>query len=221
MNEVGNEKSPHVQDALIEAMARSCAERGYPETSVEVVAASANCSEDEFFRYFATKEECVLAAVEAILADGMSAISDAYSPDTSEWESALAALRALLELFASRPAYTKLAFIDSRQTMPSSALQRYESGFAILTAMLDRLREEGNRAAEPPVNAARAAIGGGEALVRRELMTGGAAQLPKILPALVYAATLPFLGQEEALRISRQAGELLEPDAGPDLLIEE
>jgi hypothetical protein len=104
--------------------------------------------------------------------------------------------------------------------MPANAHQRYKSGFAILTAMLDRLRGEGEPGNNPPAKAARAAIGGGEALVRREIFQGRARRLPEVLPDLVYVATVPFLGQTEALRLSRQAGEVggkgrLDIEAGP------
>jgi AcrR family transcriptional regulator len=175
---------------------------------VDLVAEAAGRSVEDFDRYFQSKEECALAAVDTILAAGMTVVSEAYSPDTSEWESALSALDALLDLFATRPALARLAFIDSRQAMPASALQRYESGFAILTAMLDRLREAGGEL-QPPPSSARAAIGGGEALVRRELAGRRPDRLPEILPDLVYGATVAFLGQEEALRLARQATALL------------
>jgi len=196
------------RDRLVEAMAVSCAGRGYLETSIEDVCADAGIPRAAFERHFDGKEECALAAVEEILGAALAAVAGAYSPDTSEWESALQALRALLELFASRPALASLAFIDSRQMMPARALERYKSGFAILTAMLDRLREDSDDGGLAPAIGARAAIGGGEALVRREIAAGRADQLPRILPDLVYAATAPFLGQEEALRLARRAREV-------------
>lgn len=136
----------------------------------------------------------------------MEVLADAYSADTSQLESTLAALDGLLHLFARRPALARLAFIDSRQSMPTAALQRYESGFAIVTAMLDRVREEGSGAGPSPSTATRAAIGSGEALVRRELAAGRADRLPQLLPALVYGAGIPFLRQEEALRLARLVG---------------
>lgn len=194
---------------LIEAMAQSCHVRGYTDTTIEDLLADTGLRRAEFDRHFADTEECALAAVEAILAEGMTAVSDAYSPDTSEWESALGALRALLVLFAARPALARLAFIDSRQAMPPSALQRYESGFAILTAMLDRLRPAGVEGLQAPATAARAAIGGGEALVRRELTGGLTGDLPAVLPDVVYGATVAFMGQEQALRLSREAEKLI------------
>jgi AcrR family transcriptional regulator len=200
---------PPERERLIEAMARSCATRGYNETTIEDVLAEARLSREDFDRSFADKEACAVAAVDSILSEGVATIGAAYSADTSERESALRTLKALLELFAARPALADLAFIHSRQMMPAEAHSRYVSGFAVWNAMLDRLRSEQIGEAKPPLSAARAAIGGGEALVRREIAAGHAGRLPRLLPDLVYSATVPFLGQEEALRLVREAHALL------------
>jgi AcrR family transcriptional regulator len=198
------------RDQLIATAASLCAEDGYARVKEEAIAVRAGVSLEELEGLFpGGKEECALAAVDTILAQGMAAVGEGYSADRSESESVLIALRALLDLFASRPAFARLAFIDSRQSMSPEALQRYQAGFSILNAMLDRLRSENKGSAEVPATAARAAIGGGEALIRREIASGRALELPRLLPALVYAATAPFLGQEEALQLTRQAGELL------------
>ncbi len=115
----------------------------------------------------------------------------------------------LLELFAERPHMGSLALTDSRQRMPRAAFERYKGGFAVLIAMLDRLRADGAAGAEAPPNAARAGLGGAEALIRQEMARGRAAQLPRLLPDLIYSAVVPFLGQDEALRLTRQARRLL------------
>jgi AcrR family transcriptional regulator len=188
-------------------MAQSCAERGYEATTPTEIAAAAGCSLQDFSRYFASKDECALAAVEWILSESLAGVGKAWAPDRSEWESVLSALSALLELFAARPPFARLALIESRQGMDAVALQRYESGIGILTAMLDRLRE-GSDISIPP-GASRAAIGGGEALVRQELAWGRGKRLPEALPALVYTATVPFLGQREALRLTQAARRTL------------
>jgi hypothetical protein len=44
--------------------------------------------------------------------------------------------------------------------------------------------------------------------VRREIAAGRAERLPSMLPDLVYAGTVPFLGQEEALRLARRGQDL-------------
>jgi len=208
------DRSPEEREALVEAMAECCAKHGYTLTDEAEIAAEAGLPTAALRRHFADKEECGLAAVESVLAAGVAAVGEAYAADRSEWESVFFALRTLLDIFVSRPPFARLAFIDSRQSMPESSRARYESGFAIVTAMLDRLRGEG-ASGPTPACAARAAIGGGEALIRRRLAEDRAAELPATLPALVYTATVPFLGQSEALRLMRQAQRFDSDEPGP------
>jgi hypothetical protein len=59
---------------------------------------------------------------------------------------------------------------------------------------------------------ARAALGGAEALARRELAIGGARNLPKLLPDFVYGVLVPFVGQQEALRQAKLAARVAEEE---------
>lgn len=61
----------------------------------------------------------------------------------------------------------------------------------------------------PPPTAIVGALGGAEMVMRGEIMAGRVDRLPRLLPSFVYLATLPSLGQEEALGLSRQTHELL------------
>lgn len=78
-----------------------------------------------------------------------------------------------------------------------------------MIAMLDRLRADGASGSEAPPQAARSGLGGAEAVIRREITHGRAATLPRLLPDLIYSAVVPFLGQGEALRLTRTARDLL------------
>lgn len=209
----GAEPGTDSREALIEAMARSCMERGYMETTVEDLLAETGLDRAEFDRHFIDKEDCGVAAVEAVLSAGIEIVSVTFTGDMSEGESTMRALLGLLDLFAARPEMGSMAMTDSRQRMPRAAFDRYDGGFAILRAMLDRLRSQGGEGSAAPPCAARGALGGAEAVVRREIAQGGAARLPALVPDLIYSALAPFLGQREALRISRQGERLLQERA--------
>lgn len=200
---------PDEYQALIEAMAQSCMERGYTDTTIQHLLAETGLDRSEFDRHFPDKEACAIAAVDSILGEGLATVAGAFSGDISEGEIALEALLSLMELFAERPAMGSLAMTDSRQRLPRAGYERYEGGFAILIAMLDRLRSDCNTGFEPPPCAALAAVGGPAAVIRRELAHGNAADLPKLLPDLIYSAIVPFLGQPEALRLARHAQALI------------
>lgn len=54
------------------------------------------------------------------------------------------------------------------------------------------------------------ALGGAELVMRAEIMAGRGERLASLLPGFVFVVTIPFAGEEEALRLSRRTGELLD-----------
>lgn len=200
--------APPPRKRALDAMALLCAEKGYRATSLTQVRERAGLSEAEMSKLFKTKEECGVAAVDAILAEVMSTVSANYGADRPERDSVLIAIKSILELLAAHPAYTSLSFICARQMSPSRLGEGYETGTRMLSAMLERLGEEGGGEPLPP-RAARGALGGAEAVVRREIIAGRTEDLPRLLPDFIYAATVAPLGQEEALRLANRGRELL------------
>jgi AcrR family transcriptional regulator len=201
--------APSERDRLIEAMALTCAERGYAATSVEEVTRRAGLERSSFEENFADKAECGTAAVNQILADITAAASIAYSPEYSEWEKILRGVRALLELMAARPSFAGLDLIEARQAMGPEAYELYASGIRILAAMLDRLQANALSGVARPPTAIRGAIGGAEVLIRRELLADRAERLPELLPDIIYGMLAPYIDQQEALRYAGRARELL------------
>lgn len=204
--------SPSERDRILRAMAGLCAERGYEETTVEQVAERAGVSLETFSELFADKEECMVAAVNAILGEVMAAVSNASSPDRSERDSYLLGIKAILELMAAHPSFAYLGYIGARHMGPPRVSEVYASGVGVLTATIGRLWGDSDSAAQP-LSAARGAFGAAEAVVRREIASGRIEHLPRLLPDIVYGAMVPFLGQEEALRLARRGRELLRDTA--------
>jgi hypothetical protein len=155
------------------------------------------------------KEECMAAAENAVLLEVVTAVSRTYSPDRSEWESVIYGVKAILDLMAANPGFAYLGYIASRQMASGQVKEINESGHRMLEAMLERGWEYSD-STHQPASAALGVLGGAQAIVRRELAAGRAERLPRILPDCVYIATVPFLGQREALRLTRQANELLD-----------
>jgi AcrR family transcriptional regulator len=200
--------APSEREQILRAAAALCAERGYGELTVEAIVERAGSSSERFGHFFAGLEDCLLAAVNAITAETLAAVSGAYSPDLSEWDSGLAGIRSILELMAAHPDFAYLGYIGSRQMAPKRIFEVYSAACQMLAAMIERLWEYSQLDVQPRA-AARAALGGCEALVRAEIVGGRIEQLPRLLPDLVYTATVPFLGQEEAMRLARRGRELL------------
>jgi AcrR family transcriptional regulator len=200
--------SPSERDRALRAMATLCATRGYDETSVEEVVEAAEIDRGDFERIFDGKEDCAIEAVKAILGETMCVVGASYSPDHSEWDTALFGIKAILDLMAAHPSFAYVAYIGSRQMTPEGVREVRVSGVSLLCTMLDRLRTSAARD-EQPGTAAAGAFGGAEAVVRREVARGRAERLPELLPDLIYSAVVPFLGQEDGLRLARRGRELL------------
>jgi len=187
-------------------MAATCANRGYRETTVEEVVRRANVPPSAFAENFADKEACALAAIDLIVAESIGVASGAYSPDTSESESVLRGVMAMLELWAARPSFADMACVQPRQ-MPQRGYDAYSLGAQAMNLIADRLQAYAH-GAPVPETAARAMLGGIATLIRRDVARGRADHLPELLPDIIYGALVPFLRQKEVLHYTRLAREL-------------
>jgi AcrR family transcriptional regulator len=195
------------------ATAELWCERGFEGLSVEAICARAEIDAKTFESLFKNVEAAAVATIEVPLGAVVSTVADNYSPDRSEAESYALAVEAILEVMAANPAYAFVTYIARRQRAPAGVLSVFESGHQFLIAMLDRLWES-SALSDQPARAGQGALGGPEAIVRREIAAGRIEQLPALGPDMVYSAAVPFLGQAEALRLAKQARGLLEDGRG-------
>jgi AcrR family transcriptional regulator len=93
--------APSERERILRATAEICAERGYRATSVAAILERADCSEESFYRKFDGVEDCTAAALGLIRSQVLAELSQASSPDLSEPESGLRAVKAILELMAA------------------------------------------------------------------------------------------------------------------------
>lgn len=185
-------------------MAECCADKGYGETTMEAVLERAGVDQESFESHFADKEDCALAAFNKIVSETLARISMAHAKADDVIERRKFEVKAILELMAAQPAFAWLAYVESRQGGTRRMGDSYESAARVLALMMERA---GN-AAEGQGAAARASLGGAEALVRRELAADRAWRLPQLFPDFVYAALVPFVGQREALRQAKLAARV-------------
>jgi AcrR family transcriptional regulator len=188
-----------VRAQVLDAVAQCCAERGYAATTIEQITTRAGVGRQQFEAMFRDKEDAYIAMSNVVLGELLTAATSAYSPDKPLVQVVRDAARGILSLMSSRPTYAKVAFLDYRTATPR-ALQLYQSGVRVLVSLLDQVRADSIQEVAVPSSAARGAIGGAEALLRREVAEGRAEQLPEILPEIIYSCLVPLLGQEEALR---------------------
>ncbi len=197
--------SANERDRLLAAMADCCAAEGYEETTIAAVIDRAGLPRESFAAHFESKEDCALAALNKIVSETLAVVATTAGKGT-EPERRVAQIRAILELMSARAGFARLGYIEARLGGTERMYDTYESAVHVLALMMEQLE---GAVPQPPVRAARAALGGAEAVVRRELAAGNPGALPALLPDFVYAALVPFVGQREALRQSTLARKLL------------
>ena len=200
------------RERILTSMAASCAKKGYGATTIADVCEPAGVSRATFYELFKDKEDCFHAAMEVALADAMGNIVAVYSPDKPWATMVRDAAKAFLDLLASRPAFARMALVEA----PSSgerAFELYASGKRVLQSLLERGRDDPMEEQTIPSSAGRAALSGAESLIVGQILAGNTKRLRELLPDVVYITTVPYLGQEEALRQSREAEALVPTDS--------
>jgi AcrR family transcriptional regulator len=196
------------RERILTAMAETCARKGYGATTIGDICETAGVSRATFYELFKDKEDCFQAAMELSLADAMGRIVAVYSPDKPWATMVRDAAAAFLDLLASRPTFARMALVEA----PASgerAFELYASGKRVLQSLLDRGRDDPVEEKAIPSSAGRAALSAAESLIVGQILAGNTARLPELLPDVVYITTVPYLGQEEALRQSREAEKLI------------
>jgi AcrR family transcriptional regulator len=196
------------RERILVAMAESCAEKGYGATTITDICEPAGVSRATFYELFKDKEDCFGAAMELSLADAMGRIVEVYSPDKPWATMVRDAAVVFLDLLASRPAFARMALVEA----PSASerpFELYASGKRVMQTLLDRGRDDPVEERAIPSSAGRAALAAAESLVVGQILAGNTERLRELLPDIVYITTVPYLGQDEALRQSREAERLV------------
>lgn len=209
------------REAVLDALVQVVARRGYERTTLAEVLALARVPEPVFAEHFEDKRDCLLAALDRSIARLGVAIELRVDP-SAPWPQRIGAgLRALLSGLAERPQEASLICVECLAAGdPASA--RLRRALASAVPELELGRREGAGAgseADPGDPAARARrpcdmshlpaltsealVGGIASILHRRVLNGEIAELPELLPDLLYFALMPYLGHERALALSR------------------
>jgi AcrR family transcriptional regulator len=201
------------RERILTAMAKACATKGYGATTIADIVEPAGVSRATFYELFKDKEDCLQASMELSLADAMGRVVEVYSPDKPWATMVRDAAASFLELLATRPDFARMALIEAPAAGGRSQ-ELYASGKRVLQALLDRGRSDPIEEQAIPSSAGRGALAAAESLIVGQILAGNTERLLELLPDVVYIVTIPYLGQDEALRQSREAERSLRPGAG-------
>jgi AcrR family transcriptional regulator len=187
------------RERLLEAMVHTVAAKGYEGATVADVVEVAGVPRETFDQLFTGKEECFLEAYEAAVDVLFAHVSGAYeSMAGSPWpDRIVAALRALLELLAAEADIARMAIVEVT-AVGEEARARYRDALARFAPLLEEGQAVSSQGENLPPGTARFAVGGATSLIFDEVRAGRADELGRILPQLVFAVLMPYLGAEAA-----------------------
>jgi len=170
------------KERLFAALVATVAEQGYEAARVADLVELSGVSRSSFYGYFEDKQDCFLAAVDALTGPPLERLTDDPSALADE-ERARGAFTALLELVAEQPAAAKMCLVEIYAGGPEAValLDRIVGGLEQLaSAMFERIP---GREGTPP-EIVRAIVGGVQKAVYKRLLRGEGERLPELAPQL-------------------------------------
>jgi AcrR family transcriptional regulator len=189
------------RERLLAAMAHEVAARGYRATTITEVVKAASVSTRDFYELFDSKEECFLAAFDAVYGHLADLISSAAESE-SDWDrQVIAALRAALDFFTSEPDLARLCLLESVSATPKIAARYREAVLACVPGLARGRAELADPDSLLP-DTEGSIIGGAVSLVTGAIIAGDTQKLPELLPDLTTFTLSPYLGAERAAELA-------------------
>jgi AcrR family transcriptional regulator len=180
-------------------MVRVAAAKGYETTTVADVIEAAAVNRETFDEMFASREACFLEAYDAVIDVLVAHVSTAFESTVGQpWPDRIATgLRALVDLLASEHDIARMAMVEVT-AVGEDARIRYRAALGRFTYFLEEGRTVSPQADELPADTARFAIGGATSMIFDEVRAGRGPELRRLLPDLLFAVLMPYIGPEAA-----------------------
>lgn len=187
----------HQLGRIMEGVAEVLSEKGYAAMSVEDVITAAGVSRRTFYDHFKSKEEAYLAGFDAISQEMFAEVTGAAKAQPDFVSGVIEGIRKFLEMVSERPLQANMCIVEVLAAGPNALERRNE-----MVRSLASLFREGMSTVpgnfNPPESTAEMIMGGIYEVVYARLSYGQAAELPGMLPDIVYAALLPYIGRQSA-----------------------
>jgi AcrR family transcriptional regulator len=191
------------RERIFGGMVAAVAQRGYEATRVADVLELSGVSRKAFYEHFASKQDCFLATVQALVDAGLAGVREHYEAEGPWEERVRAGLDGFIVLLRHQPAAARLCFVDVH-AVGAPALDPVERAFtefaAMVAAGLDQLPEYRGMPAEMP----RAIVGGLRKVFHTRIYRDEEEALERVGPQL-WSWGMSYRPPPEPLRTGRRA----------------
>jgi AcrR family transcriptional regulator len=184
------------RERILGGVMNAVSRKGYNATRVEDIIALAGVSRRTFYDHFANKEEAFLAAYDFVVEQLRVGVAGAYASGGTWASKVRRGLAAFLNLLAREPELAHVCVVEAVAAGPRALEQR-------MSAMADfRQFLTPPAPAQAPVLispiTAETVVGGIYEVIYNRVVSNRTAELPDLLPALLYSVLLPFAGTKIA-----------------------
>jgi AcrR family transcriptional regulator len=191
---------------LIEALIEVAAERGYIETSIEMVLARAGLDRPAFDRHFRGKYDSFLSAWQEMNEECMEAMMRAYDSERNWPDRLRAVAREVVGSLCGDPG--RACFAVEVLAAGDAARARRDMTMRVIASLIDAGRQEMEDPESVPYTTAEALAGSAYGQVYAKVVRGDTDALPQLVPQLMSAAVMPYLGVEAALEELNRSSNL-------------
>jgi AcrR family transcriptional regulator len=167
------------RERLFGAMVAAVAEKGYEASTVADALELSGVSRSAFYAHFANKDECLVAAAEALIEPMLAALGEVAKlgghPET--------VFERFLELVQSEPAAARVCFIDLHAAGEAGEAAA-DRALEALTSLVVRLNAGAKGHAQLSPELARTLVGGLRKLIHTRLHRGTEGELRALVPGL-------------------------------------
>lgn len=188
---------------MLDAIAELSAERGYEATKIADIVRRAGVARKTLYDNFDGKEDLLLAAIGAAVAEVKERVEAACLEAEGVWQNRVeAGLGAFLGFVAEQPAVARMCMVEALSATPTSAA-RYDEALRDFVELLKR-----STPAETglPDTIEETLVGGLAWIVIQQIRRSDAARVEELLPELAEFVLSPYHGAAE-IGSSQSAGD--------------
>jgi AcrR family transcriptional regulator len=170
------------RERLFAAMVAACAEKGYEATTVADLVELSGVSRSAFYRHFKDKQECFLAAIEALVEPALRMVEGGLELPGDE---ALArkAFETLIEQIVAQPAAAKMCFVEVYAAGPAG-VELVDRTLDAFEGLVKQLLDSTPGHEDMPREIVRAIVGGIQKVIHKRLYRGQEEELSELAPQL-------------------------------------
>jgi AcrR family transcriptional regulator len=192
---------------LMRAAARVVAERGFGNTSIAQVSATAGVSRVTFYELFDNFEQCFLTVLDAAMRRTSALMAQAFARNATWQDQAVAGLAALLSALDADPHLARVCLVEALAAGPA-ALEYHARELELLKHMVDNAAGPARAGRHSSALSAEAVVVAVAGILHRRIVTGEAPPFTELLAPLSGLALEPYLDEQEVARAQERAEQL-------------